>query len=299
MNGACRFLPGAVQTTACFGFAPTWEQAGEKPAGCQADTQWAFSLNYLTFVKKRTMRLKHFDQIEAYDAGTLSGAEKGAFEDKLKTDARIRQEYEAFQAAIKVAQSLAFDQLKNEIRALQAFGTDRPGAGGPELSNSLLFKYIAQTSATLPLNLAMASRRAQHAWVSSTTGSGPPTTHHSKYRQMNFVKEYEYSFGWAVADTDNEPVNSAELEFRRGHSLLRSRRPREAAAAFKKVLQSGKTEWAGSARWFLALALLSLGQNAEARTVLQNVAREDTGSYRPLAKELLSKMASGKRQQVF
>ncbi|MCB0518170.1 MAG: hypothetical protein H6577_06360 [Lewinellaceae bacterium] len=243
------------------------------------------------------MRLKHFDQIEAYEAGTVSSAERLAFEAKLETDAALQREYEVFQAAKKVALLFAFEQLKSEIKEMQP-----ERAGGifyskePKISKSLLFKYFSHTSAGLPLSLAIAPRRGHNAWVSSTSTTVDLSIQFSKWRQMNFVKGYNDSFREATARTAGEAVNYAELEFKRGHSLLRSRRPREAAAAFRKVLQSGKTAWAESARWFLALSLLSFGQNDEARAILQNVARADTGSYRPLAKELLSKIATGKHQ---
>lgn len=206
--------------------------------------------------------------IERYVAGRLQPEAREAFEDHLVACARC-------QGDVRLAVT-----LRAELREPTRGATARP-------PRRWLMPAGLALAATIAAILWLPSRRDPALVALGAVGQAPiylgvavratPATAESLFAAGMAA----YDAGrYAVAVTDLDAalaagVDAAPAEFFRAASLLLAGAPRPAVDGFRRVLSLGDTPYRPEARFYLAKALLQLGEGAAAVAQLRLVAADD------------------------
>ena len=116
----------------------------------------------------------------------------------------------------------------------------------------------------------------------------------SAYNAKKYSRAVEHFEAYLAATADSKNQHF-EIKFYLGVALLAEDRAEEAKAIFEKTSQTrSEHNFVQVSQWYLALSLLKLGENAQARKLLQRMAKEKprtaSHNYQKQAKAMLQKM---------
>jgi hypothetical protein len=225
------------------------------------------------------------DQVDAefviprYVAGTLSPAESAAFEEHLLTCAACQQ---ALTVAVAIREALPKVTV-GRTRRIPWFGLSLTTLAAAARAVVVLLPrdQVPDTIRALggltqpPVYLGVAVRQAASRSDSLFEAAM------AEYVTGDFAAAAEGLSRALAAGADTVPV-----QFFAGASLLMTDRPADAAEAFRSVINGGDTPYLAEARYYLAKALLRLGQTDAALRELRAAAAdtmEIAGEARALA----------------
>lgn len=222
--------------------------------------------------------------LESFFEGNLSEKEKQAFQQQLRTNAELKQEYDVFQATEKVMEVMEMEAFVNSIA-----GEDKMESTIKPISRN----YRIAIAATLLLlisalsliwyinrnytNPALAARNFAPASFSYTLGGGDPATTFTEIVGKYNRGEYEDAYLQLKAHLLDHPDDPSS----KAHHLLayisyKTGRFSESAEAFEEFLDGNPVRGRQRAEWNLSLIYLSLGNMEEFNRISSRL-MEDQG----------------------
>lgn len=234
--------------------------------------------------------LKHFDRIHAYFEQEMDKSQRLTFETELRHNTLLQKEYDAFMAAQKAMDSLAFDAL-GDLMNKEVDIPAKPiwkmawaqAAIGILLLGVLLFLYSNQRYS----NQALVNRYAFKPNLNIERASSEVTL----LMQSSDAFEEE-NFEEAIAFAKRIPADSKDYPYAQrilGHAYLRNQQSADALSAFEKVQLP---LYGNEIKWHQALALLQNGQLVNGKKQLQGMLQQSSPTYQGKAQQLLNDLDS-------
>ena len=205
----------------------------------------------------------YLKQILAYEAGELSQDRRVAFEQALTTDRALRSVYEQWKSTEQLRDTLAYDELRSELRQMQQQRTkirnwQKPlaiAAGFFLLLSAALFLYAQANFSN-----------------SKIVASVYTLPNFSLNRTDEVMRDYDKAI---VAFNEKryqdcilllKSSNLPQEQYLLGHAALLSKNNEQAISSFSNLAVSEDVRFKEPAQWFEILALLGAGEVEQANT---------------------------------
>ncbi len=255
----------------------------------------------------------YIERIEEYETGTMSAAERAAFESELVTNAELRQALALFQQTNDVIEQ----GIENSLRSqLQTWNEEEATATPMTVTTPVGGRVVQMRSTWVRLAVA--------ASVALLIGWFGVRWAHSQYSdEALFAAQYEKpadsSFrsggaadrplqpgldAWMAGDLNKATLffgdispdddHYAEAEYYLGHVALQQQQYDLAIAAFGLSAQQGPTRFKEKAEWNRVLTYLAAGRTKDADFLLflGQLANRTGHSYQEQAQDLQGKLGS-------
>ena len=227
----------------------------------------------------------HEGLIDRYLLGELSEAESAAFEKRLETEEKLREEYDTVRAAHFL---IAFDreqEIRNVIAEIAQPSRKRflkPAIWIPVAASIAILAVFAWF-----LNSKTLFEQFYEPYPNNISMLG---TALELERAMEFYDEGNYEEALPLLqdyeDTDYLEVSRLHLAI----CALETGDLPLARTTLITLSESSQTEVADPAKWYLALAYLKEDQSDAARPYLEDLKNRQVRKYGPLAKKVLDRL---------
>ena len=263
--------------------------------------------------------MENFDKIEAYLDGEMSDSQKIAFENELKTNAILKEEFEKRQIVkLSLQHLLRRNQKKDKLKEWLGEQKSVEKKNVPKLNSkpkprvvdfySSIFRKMAAAILimALPLGLYLAFNHfnagtspqmlAETAWTKTDKLSHLANTmggEDSKIILKNVRKLYKdqkYNEGIAQLnniDTNNEDYPQSLLL--KGMCYYKLDDNANAIRNFNSLLENPNKSFDDKANWFLALSLLDNGNESAAKKILKEIVQTKSTNW-DQAEEILNSL---------
>ena len=241
-----------------------------------------------------------YERIEQYLAGTMSEAEKLAFESELQESSSLAREVERHQTAHR----LLSDEKKIELRnLLETVGQEYTSTPPSNPKFSVAWRWAAAL-------LVLVGIAASLWWLVPFSQQGDlygefyetypvyslqrqtPSENTELFDQameLYIKKDYVSAAEklQEVLETENEPMTRFYL----GICRLELNQESKAIEQFQSIIDQGDNFFESQSQWYLALTYLKLKQPEEAEPLLQSMAKDGFHPYQAKAKAVLKKLS--------
>lgn len=227
----------------------------------------------------------NFEKIIAYTEGTLSAAERTAFEKALANDTALKNEFALFQQSAEVVDVLQYEYLRNKTRSFGAGKTARIPLWRRPLAVAasvfLLLAAMVMVYSTLQYtDHRLANDHYSPPNLSELRNGGDAGKVNPVEKAMPYFnkKEYKKAADWLrqVGAADSKYI---EAQYMLGHVFYQSGSIRESIEHFLIVRNAGDKRYVENATWQLALGYLKIGEEAQCRRILEEILRNKTHGY--------------------
>lgn len=249
-----------------------------------------------------------FEIMEKYVANKLAPAEKARFEQKMEQNPELKAEVELHRKLMKSVETEGVRQMLEQIHQQQLAASATGSVADRQETPVVRFKPARQRLA-LAAAATVALLLVAGWWAFSLQQSRPEALYADYFAPANGLPTtlgvaddplfaegmVSYKLGeYPEALAAWQPLLAQAtandtLSYFAGVALLASQQPQKAESYLRQVARTGQSAYAGPARWYLGLALLLNGQQAEAREVLSELLATEN-PYREKSRELLEKI---------
>lgn len=240
-----------------------------------------------------------FEQIEAYLAGSMTEAQKSAFEQQMNSDSSLAEEVKLQQEThtlVNLTTTLSYkDKLKAFDKELTADLVEEAPKVIPFWKNARVWLAAATILIAVSALLFSQLRYGPNAYsqsfsvyqdVTGLRSNDTLTTFRTAMSAYNRA-QYDIAIRYLNQHLESKKEDS-EAWFYLGNSYLAQEEYKKGLQALKKVDPSSKYHEAAS--WYQALAYGFNKQEEEAINILENIKSEPTHGYQQKADKLLKEI---------
>ncbi|WP_338874418.1 hypothetical protein WBJ53_02250 [Spirosoma sp. SC4-14] len=262
------------------------------------------------------MRLseEQYELIEAYLTGELSEKDKAAFENDMKTDAKLAGEVSRQRELRLGLRALGIERVLKRAQAdyKASVASDMSGVDNQVILRPLLnWRYWA-VAASVAVLLSIgyysyqvrADREAELAYNEAFTPEsgdeflkGFPSGNRSKTARkqlLDALASYKAGkYDQVIEKLITMPVDKQTIYYKNyllGLSYLANNQALESISLLKMAMQAPDAKLQQKAEWILALAYVKSNENELAEPILSKISNDEANPFRSLAQKVLKKI---------
>ena len=235
------------------------------------------------------------DDIERFLRGEMKGEELRLFEEKMKKDKYFAEEVNLHKDIMVGANASFRQEMKNELKEVEKkYSKDNirrfPKWTIISVAASISILIVA---GFLFINSNESGLTLYNEYFKPYPNVVNPITRSSVADEQEGFQQYEigdYQSAISVFEEQlqEDPGNKAVMLYLAISNLMVSN-DKQAIDLLKKIVESPSDQFFAPAKWYLGLAYLKTGSTNKAKTIFQDLAKEEN-SYSEKAKHVLSRM---------
>ncbi len=252
-----------------------------------------------------------YQLFDRFLTGEMSPSEQEEFQEELRNDSSLQEEFETYRTLTNSIQQVEKDQFRKELlkmgeeqinRELTQKTEDQDAKVKSINSNKLRYWVAAAASVIILLipgslyiyNHIYHPQQVFEKYYTPYNNIVAPTmrndTKESALQQTlgsYLTGDYEQSIADLRSYINNHQEKNIEARFFLGISYLETNQFKNAVEQFQTVI--GKRDHlANQAKWYLGLTYLKMGKQKKAENQMQEIANHPSNSYHQKARELLN-----------